>query len=233
MAHRTAVRVEDSPSPVYGAALLMRLGLTPLRGSNPRSSAGDQALCPAGEVPAFVSAAIPARCWHNAGTLGHGDHARSLTSHHRPQRRNGAHGACERVRPPASHARVARSGSCACRWPWRPRQDGRPGLRGSQERLQPGPSHPEVPPRAGFAGSACGEAGTEHRLVRFCPLKPLLKSLPSMPITLVAHCWLRAVPVRNILLKLAARAIDSDLAVRNTLVFCGHSASLNLDFRGM
>src|SRR5690606_34826614 len=30
---------EDSPSPVYGAALLMRLGLTPFRGSNPRSSA--------------------------------------------------------------------------------------------------------------------------------------------------------------------------------------------------
>jgi hypothetical protein len=33
------VRVEDSPSPVYGAALLMRLGFTALRGSNPRSSA--------------------------------------------------------------------------------------------------------------------------------------------------------------------------------------------------
>jgi hypothetical protein len=33
------VRVEDSPSPVYGAALLMRLGVTTLRGSNPRSSA--------------------------------------------------------------------------------------------------------------------------------------------------------------------------------------------------
>src|SRR6266566_8808384 len=41
MAHRTAprVRVEDSPSLVYGAALLMRLGVTTLRGSNPRSSA--------------------------------------------------------------------------------------------------------------------------------------------------------------------------------------------------
>src|SRR6201996_3142612 len=37
----TAPRVwlEDSPSPVYGAALLMRLGVTTLRGSNPRSSA--------------------------------------------------------------------------------------------------------------------------------------------------------------------------------------------------
>ena len=33
--------MEDSPSPVYGAALLMRLGFTPLRGSNPRSSASD------------------------------------------------------------------------------------------------------------------------------------------------------------------------------------------------
>src|SRR4029077_17638227 len=33
------VRMEDSPSPVYGAALLMRLGVTNLRGSNPRSSA--------------------------------------------------------------------------------------------------------------------------------------------------------------------------------------------------
>jgi hypothetical protein len=33
------VRVEDSPSPVYGAALLMRLGGNTLRGSNPRSSA--------------------------------------------------------------------------------------------------------------------------------------------------------------------------------------------------
>ena len=39
------VRVEDSPSPVYGAALLMRLGVTTLRGSNPRSSAAPR-LCP-------------------------------------------------------------------------------------------------------------------------------------------------------------------------------------------
>src|SRR5579862_5877734 len=35
------VRMEDSPSPVYGAALLMRLGGNTLRGSNPRSSAHD------------------------------------------------------------------------------------------------------------------------------------------------------------------------------------------------
>jgi hypothetical protein len=35
------VRMEDSPSPVYGAALLMRLGREALRGSNPRSSASD------------------------------------------------------------------------------------------------------------------------------------------------------------------------------------------------
>ena len=33
------MRLEDSPSPVYGAALLMRFGFTPIRGSNPRSSA--------------------------------------------------------------------------------------------------------------------------------------------------------------------------------------------------
>src|SRR4029077_14153922 len=33
------VRMEDSPSPVYGAALLMRLGGDTFRGSNPRSSA--------------------------------------------------------------------------------------------------------------------------------------------------------------------------------------------------
>jgi hypothetical protein len=33
------VRMEASPSPVYGAALLMRLGFTPFRGSNPRASA--------------------------------------------------------------------------------------------------------------------------------------------------------------------------------------------------
>jgi hypothetical protein len=31
--------MEDSPSPVYGAALLMRFGSDPIRGSNPRSSA--------------------------------------------------------------------------------------------------------------------------------------------------------------------------------------------------
>ena len=30
---------EASPSPVYGAALLMRFGFAPIRGSNPRASA--------------------------------------------------------------------------------------------------------------------------------------------------------------------------------------------------
>ena len=34
-----SVVLEDSPSPVYGAALLMRFGSDPIRGSNPRSSA--------------------------------------------------------------------------------------------------------------------------------------------------------------------------------------------------
>ena len=33
-------RREASPSPVYGAALLMRFGFAPIRGSNPRASAG-------------------------------------------------------------------------------------------------------------------------------------------------------------------------------------------------
>jgi hypothetical protein len=36
---RDHVRMEASPSPVYGAALLMRFGFTPIRGSNPRASA--------------------------------------------------------------------------------------------------------------------------------------------------------------------------------------------------
>ena len=36
---RTIGRREASPSPVYGAALLMRLGFAPFRGSNPRASA--------------------------------------------------------------------------------------------------------------------------------------------------------------------------------------------------
>ena len=36
--------MEASPSPVYGAALLMRLGFTPLPGSNPGASAAAQAL---------------------------------------------------------------------------------------------------------------------------------------------------------------------------------------------
>jgi hypothetical protein len=43
----------------------MRLGLTPFRGSNPRSSAGrqagDRALCPAGEVPSEHLRALLAR----------------------------------------------------------------------------------------------------------------------------------------------------------------------------
>jgi hypothetical protein len=36
---RRKARLEDSPSPVYGAALLMRFGGNTIRGSNPRSSA--------------------------------------------------------------------------------------------------------------------------------------------------------------------------------------------------
>jgi hypothetical protein len=41
---------EASPSPVYGAALLMRFGFTPIRGSNPRASADHgSSPCIAGE----------------------------------------------------------------------------------------------------------------------------------------------------------------------------------------
>jgi hypothetical protein len=64
------VRMEDSPSPVYGAALLMRFGGNTIRGSNPRSSANDQALRPAGEVPGFMSVIIYGSVWHTLGTTG-------------------------------------------------------------------------------------------------------------------------------------------------------------------
>ena len=42
-------RLEASPSPVYGAALLMRLGFTPLPGSNPGASAAHHPLRSPGE----------------------------------------------------------------------------------------------------------------------------------------------------------------------------------------
>src|SRR5260370_29240528 len=60
---------EASPSPVYGAALLMRFGFAPIRGSNPRASAREQALCRPGKVPVFVSVIITAAIWHSLGTL--------------------------------------------------------------------------------------------------------------------------------------------------------------------
>src|SRR5260370_55205 len=60
---------EASPSPVYGAALLMRFGFAPIRGSNPRASAPAQALCRPGKVPVFVSVIITAPIWHSLGTL--------------------------------------------------------------------------------------------------------------------------------------------------------------------
>ncbi len=63
-------RVEDSPSPVYGAALLMRFGSDPIRGSNPRSSAPHQALRQNGEVPDCCSAVILAPRLHNGCTCG-------------------------------------------------------------------------------------------------------------------------------------------------------------------
>ena len=47
----------------------MRFGFAPMRGSNPRASALDQALCRTGKVPAFVSVIITAPVWHSLGTL--------------------------------------------------------------------------------------------------------------------------------------------------------------------
>ena len=61
---------EASPSPVYGAALLMRFGFAPIRGSNPRASAAaDQALCQIGGVPALLSVIIFASCGHRGANL--------------------------------------------------------------------------------------------------------------------------------------------------------------------
>jgi hypothetical protein len=60
---------EASPSPVYGAALLMRFGFAPIRGSNPRASAREQALCRPGKVPVPMSVIITAPVWHSLGTL--------------------------------------------------------------------------------------------------------------------------------------------------------------------
>src|SRR6202012_1951874 len=45
-----AAVLEDSPSPVYGAALLMRFGSDPIRGSNPRASALRQGPLPGGST---------------------------------------------------------------------------------------------------------------------------------------------------------------------------------------
>jgi hypothetical protein len=66
MADRLVIR-EASPSPVYGAALLMRFGFAAIRGSNPRASAREQGLCQNGRVPGFVSVIIMGfllgHCW--------------------------------------------------------------------------------------------------------------------------------------------------------------------------
>ena len=63
---RTYRSREASPSPVYGAALLMRLGFAPFRGSNPRASAPGQGACPEAQAPwqsfkAFTSGAVSRR----------------------------------------------------------------------------------------------------------------------------------------------------------------------------
>jgi hypothetical protein len=87
---RGRVRMEASPSPVYGAALLMRFGLAPIRGSNPRASAIDQALRPAAGVPGVVSGDAAAGCPHIART---GRLREAFTRCPRPSR----------ARPPRQH----------------------------------------------------------------------------------------------------------------------------------
>src|SRR5258708_37482957 len=70
---RGSAWLEDSPSPVYGAALLMRLGGDPFRSSHLRSSAPHQALRSAGEVPSaslgVISPPVLAHCWHGTAVL--------------------------------------------------------------------------------------------------------------------------------------------------------------------
>jgi hypothetical protein len=48
----------------------MRFGFAPIRGSNPRASASDQALCRDGRAPAFLSVINLASCWAIAGPAG-------------------------------------------------------------------------------------------------------------------------------------------------------------------
>src|SRR5205823_2296685 len=63
------VRLEDSPSPVYGAALLMRLGVTTLRGSNPRSSAASTwEHVKLTRAPVVVLIVIATSDWYTLGT---------------------------------------------------------------------------------------------------------------------------------------------------------------------
>jgi hypothetical protein len=63
---------EASPSPVYGAALLMRLGFTPLRGSNPRASAPGQPLRPPDVTAGSILVIIFSPGWANDGPSGRG-----------------------------------------------------------------------------------------------------------------------------------------------------------------
>ena len=79
------VRMEDSPSPVYGAALLMRLGVTTLRGSNPRSSAvltWESARC--ARAPIVVLTVIDPPVRHTSGTAGNVGGDRDLPGPHPP-----------------------------------------------------------------------------------------------------------------------------------------------------
>src|ERR1019366_9681424 len=61
------VHQEASPSPVYGAALLMRFGFAAIRGSNPRASAPDQGVRAKARAPWSASVLITAPRWANVG----------------------------------------------------------------------------------------------------------------------------------------------------------------------
>jgi hypothetical protein len=76
--------------------------------------------------------------------------------------------------------------------------------------------------RAGFAGPASRQAFAEHRFVRLCSCKPLIGQLALVLMALVTHRGLGTVPIADVLSELAAGTCDSDHAVRNTLVRCGH-----------
>jgi hypothetical protein len=88
--------MEDSPSPVYGAALLMRFGSDPIRGSNPRSSAR---LCSRAFGPLPLSLYLPGgttprapRCGLSPANQVAAQGPRTRLAGYRPQGRGGGSG---------------------------------------------------------------------------------------------------------------------------------------------